>query len=188
VPPHAPIKEVARVLAETGAAAAPVVSATGVVLGTITALDIVRDQDHGPREGRHTAAEVMRRHPVTIGADTPLDHAAHLLTNRRTTHLVVLDADGTVIGVLDRRALLTPLCRPDDEIETDAVAVIRAQVPPGSGTIRVCVRNGVVHLTGDLAGQTDNTAVRRALQAIAGVIDVHDDVVHPDTATTSRHR
>lgn len=188
VAPHTPIKQVAHVLAETGLAAAPVVSATGAVLGTITPLDIVRAQNGAPRPGRHTAAEVMTRHPVTVGADTPLDRAARLLTERRTTHLVVLDTAGALLGVLGRRDLLTPLCRPDGEIEADAAATVEGLVPAAGGSVTVRVREGIVHLTGELAGQSDGTQLRRALRNIPGVIDVRDELLHPDAATAGRHR
>jgi len=189
VPPHAPMKEVAHVLAETGVAAATVVSAAGVVLGTVTTLDILRAQDRGPRPGRHTAAEVMHRRPITIGADTPLDQAAHLLADRRTTHLVVVDAAGAVLGVLGRRDLLALLCRPDKDIEADAEAAVRANLPSNGGAIRVSVLDGIVQLTGTMGGPSDDGRIRRAVRDIPGVIDVRDEVVHPDTATAGgRHR
>lgn len=130
----------------------------------------------------------MSRHPVTIDGDTSTDRAVHLLANRRTTHLVVLDADGAVLGVLDRRDLVAGLCRPDAEIEADAVATIAATVPSGGGTIRVRVRDGVVHLTGALPGQHDGSTIRDALRMVPGVIDVGDDITHPDTATADRRR
>lgn len=188
VPPHAPIKQVAQLLVQTGAAAAPVVSATGVLVGTVSALDIVRAQERGPWSGRHTAAEVMARYPVTIEADAPLDRAARLLADRRTAHLVVVDRAGAVVGVVDRRDLLDPLCRPDREIHADVVAAIDTLVPMNGGTIRVDVLDGIVHLTGDLAGQSDGRAVRQAVHDVPGVIDVRDDVLHPDTATSGRYR
>jgi len=188
VAPHTPIKKVAHVLAETGLPAAPVVSATGSVLGTVTPLDIVRAQDGGPRPGRHTAAEVMTRHPVTIGADTPVGRAARLLTERRTTHLVVLDGAGAVLGVLGRRDLLVPLCRPDGEIEADAASTVDGLAPGAGGSVRVHVRDGIVHLTGTLAGQPDGGRIHRALRDVPGVIDVRDELLHPDATTTGRHR
>lgn len=165
VAPHTPIRQVAHVLAETGLAAAPVVGATGAVLDTVTPLDIVRAQDGGPRAGRHSAAEVMSRHPVTVDADTPVDRAAHLLTASRTTHLVVLDPAGAVVGVLGRRDLLLPLCRPDNEIEADAAARVGEIVPTTGGSVRVHVRDGIVHLTGKLTGQSDGA---RGPQRAAG--------------------
>lgn len=53
-----------------------------------------------------TAADVMREDLVTVREDTPLDEAAHLMTEHELKRLPVLDAQGRFAGMVSRDSLL----------------------------------------------------------------------------------
>lgn len=52
------------------------------------------------------AGQVMERTFASVGEDTPLEEAARIMTEKRIKRLPVLDAQGHLLGVLRREALL----------------------------------------------------------------------------------
>jgi CBS domain-containing protein len=64
----------------------------------------------GPDADRRSAREVARTSPVTVEPDTPVVHAAHMMADNETTHLVVVEggngAPTAVVSTLDIAAVL----------------------------------------------------------------------------------
>jgi len=122
VQPETPLEEVVRLLLDRDFRALPVVDDQQHVVGIITNRDLV---ERGGLSGRIellralgegaleqqlaassartlTAADVMTQDLVRVSPDEPLDHAAHLMAERRIKRLPVVDADGRLIGILSR--------------------------------------------------------------------------------------
>lgn len=83
-----------------------------------------------------TVAEVMTYAPETVQADTPLEHAAQLMSERRIGCLPVLDADGRLDGILSETDLLRALAtvlwtdrvrRQRSSLDDELVAALRRE-------------------------------------------------------------
>ena len=84
-----------------------VVDADGRLLGLFTDGDLRRTLADESVDVRTTRiADVMTRSPVTIGSDALAVEAARLMETRKINGLLVLDADGRVVGALNIHDLL----------------------------------------------------------------------------------
>ena len=98
----------------------------GRVTGVISDADVLRRLDSRLRSGvlgalmrrgrlvpdeaaRTTAADLMAAPPLVVAADTPIDQAARRMVEARHKVLPIVDADGTLLGIVDRAHLLAAL-------------------------------------------------------------------------------
>jgi CBS domain-containing protein len=135
VGPDTSVDEAARLLAEHGFGALPVVAQDGVLVGLLRDDDlIVQDARlHMPTvinllggmivwpgslhrlddEVRKVAASVVRDamddDPPTVRADDSLELVATLMHDRDVTHVPVVDGDGRLVGVIARGDLVRAL-------------------------------------------------------------------------------
>ena len=170
VAPHTPFKHVLELLADRAVEAVAVVSATGLVVGEVSEVDLLRHRRrvHRRRDpGRVTASELMRSPVTTVPRDVPLARVEPMLADH--TQLYVVD-DGRLVGVLTRRAALNGLRRRDKEIQADIEDRI-------GDPVRVSVQNGIVRLAGRLPRRSDTDAVLEQIAEIPGVIAVRDRVI-----------
>lgn len=113
--PDDSLTEVAARLAAGKLGAMPIVD-LGRVIGIATVGDVldaeVRAAMAPPEAATDTAASVMMPHPITIGPDAVLVDAVELMLHRRIRHLPVVDATGTVVGMLSERDVRTAVGDP----------------------------------------------------------------------------
>jgi CBS domain-containing protein len=190
VTPSTPIKEVAGLLVKLQVGAVPVVTPRDGVVGIVTETDLLRkerlqrDPDgshsaHLPyRERRaiataETAGEIMNPQPATVRPDAAIAEAARLMSHHETRCLLVTDDGGKLLGMVDARNLLRIFLRSDEAITLDIVGDV---LPRYLGTnpvmVDVEVIDGVVRLTGEVERKSMLAAVRPAVRAVDGVIDV----------------
>jgi len=125
VEPTTPIRRVVEMMLGKTYRAVPVTEG-GKPMGIITNLDLVRRGGLGVRldllksldtpqvhetldrlsQQNRTAAEVMTKDPVTVGATTTLPEAAELMARRRLKRLPVVDERGMLMGMVSRVDLL----------------------------------------------------------------------------------
>lgn len=122
----APVGEVLDAVTSTRLNRAIVVDADGRVLGIVTDQDLLAQLDPGAETGlmaalmrrgrltpeasvRATARDVMRGPVVSVPADTPVRDAAQRMLEGRRKVLPITDADGRLLGVVDRADLLRAL-------------------------------------------------------------------------------
>jgi CBS domain-containing protein len=118
---EAPLGEVLDAVTSTRLNRAVVVDDERHVLGVVTDADLLAQLDPGGQTGlldtlmgrvhyrgqtRATAREVMRAPPVTVAADTPVAEAAQRMLEARRKVLPITDAEGRLLGVIDRADLL----------------------------------------------------------------------------------
>lgn len=99
----APIREVARMMAEHDCGMIPIVERNGAtdVIGTVTDRDIaLRIVANGRDLDGATAKDAMSKDPICIHADQSLDEAEELMKRHQIRRLVVLDDNGNCCGVL----------------------------------------------------------------------------------------
>jgi len=100
-----PVLEVLRALTAKRAGAALVTDASGKLAGIFTHGDFARRFPSDPEISSRPVAEVMTRGPVTIDADKLAAEVLVVLERHRIDDLVVTDAEGRPLGVVDSQDL-----------------------------------------------------------------------------------
>jgi CBS domain-containing protein len=88
------------------------------LIGILTERDLLRCTAEGIDAKSTSIAEVMTAEPVTISSDTALKDAAEIMFQKWFRHLPVVSPDGSVVGVISLRDLLTVVAEGLDEPET----------------------------------------------------------------------
>ena len=132
VRPDTPLEEVMRIIDENDIQRVIVVDDAGKLLGTIFDRDLLdlfsghrvdiwdriagrltftaMGQKHRAvleKAAKKTASEIMKKDLVTAAADTTLDEAIRLMTVHQIKLLPVVAKDGTFVGVVGRKMLLS---------------------------------------------------------------------------------
>jgi CBS domain-containing protein len=129
---NASFQELATMLHEQRVSGFPVLDDGDRVIGVVSEADLLARQvlagiipgggtaEPGERPQLYelTAGELMTRPPVTIGPDEPASHAALLMYNRRVRRLPVIDADGSLIGIVTRSDVLSVHHRQGQTVES----------------------------------------------------------------------
>lgn len=185
----------------------PVIDRDGTLLGIVTEADFLRRSELGTEKHRsrwleflvtpgqladeytqshaRRVADVMSQPAVTIELDAPLSEAVDVMTRLDVKRLPVM-SDGRAVGILSRADVLRALSRilrprdtaprPEADVRRDIDATL-AKLPFQTGTVEVSQDGGVVRLTGAIMDDRERNAIRVAIENIAGVESVRDDLV-----------
>lgn len=191
VGPENPLRDVARMMADHGISAVPVVE-NGSVLGIVSEGDIV-SKERGPSlpRGRlsrwfgrapsaaetdrleaRIAGQAMTSPAITIDSWRTTAEAAALMLDRRVHRLPVLK-DGKLVGIVSRPDLVSAFARSDEEIALDVredVLLRSFWMTPGE--VEVSVRNGEVSLTGTVESDLLAQIIPETVQRVPGVVRV----------------
>ena len=182
VSPDTAARDAARLLAERGFTALPVVDTTGTFVGVVGEAELLRDrlpQDprwlvHGePPAPRHApgdlVAQVMTKPTVTVTPNTDLAEVADLMLEHGVRSVPVVH-EGHLAGIVTRRDMLRSISRADWIIEAE----IRHRLGVVGGTHRwqVEARGGKVSIVDSLSDATDRHVAEVLARAVAGVTDV----------------
>ncbi|MGW4966012.1 CBS domain-containing protein [Nonomuraea sp. NPDC004186] len=205
VKPDTPFKDVAELLVRRGVSAVPVLEDDGRVAGVVSEADLLRKEefreqyygeDYRPRlrarlrrrlagRGEHgqekadaaTAAELMSAPAMTVAPDVSTVTAARLMDEHDVKRLVVVDAEGRLMGVVSRRDLLKAYVRDDAELKSWVEEAIPEQARWNDHTgIVVQVQDGIVTLSGCTSTRTEAPAVHMA-KGLGGVVGVRESLV-----------
>jgi arabinose-5-phosphate isomerase len=100
VAPEASFTDLMREMSAKGLGAAAVVDAAGRAIGIFTDGDLRRRIETGADLRALTAAEVMHAGPRTLRAEALAAEAAEMMERHRVNNLLVVDADGVLVGAL----------------------------------------------------------------------------------------
>jgi CBS domain-containing protein len=191
VGPETPLRDVARMMADHGISAVPVVE-NGSVLGIVSEGDIV-SKERGPSlpRGRlsrwfgrapsaaetdrleaRIAGQAMTSPAITIDSWRTTAEAAALMLDRRVHRLPVLK-DGKLVGIVSRPDLVSAFARSDEEIALDVredVLLRSFWMTPGE--VEVSVRNGEVSVTGTVESDLLAQIIPETVQRVPGVVRV----------------
>ena len=206
----ATLRDAAKVLVNSRFSALPIIDEKGAMTGIVSEVDLIRrvvgDEDYPTQLHAHLGdpdsqealaapvAQVMTREVITAGEDTPLEDIATLILKHQKKRIPIV-RDGSVVGIVSRtdlvKAMLShgaPLTRPAPEAPKDdetlrrqvAAAVQELNIPLG-GAFDVVVRNGSVHLWGQVASVDEDRACEIAAARVPGVTGVmsHMQIVAP---------
>ncbi len=190
-----PFKMVAALLAEHRISAVPVVDGLGRVVGVVSEADLLPKEFRVSRTGllgswRHrgeraladaTAAEELMSAPaITVEPDRTVPDAARIMHRRGVKRLPVVDARGTLVGIVSRRDLLRAFLRDDEEIRREiADGIIRRTLWLPGEAARVDVRDGVVTLHGTLEHRGLCSLLVELVGRVEGVVDIRDEMTAP---------
>jgi CBS domain-containing protein len=204
IPPETPVIAIARLLADRGISAVPVVDSEGRALGIVTEADLIRrlagevdkptgwfaslfgdqerDADRYARTHGVIARDVMTAEPVAVDPDTPASAIAHLMEDKGIRRVLVTQ-DGRLKGIVSRADLLRALVAPtheeatlsDDRIRRAVMAAMQKEPWADTFYTLVDVKDGVV----EFHGFSRSAAVQRGLRVLAenipGVKNVVDN-------------
>ncbi len=116
-----PLKDVTRMFGENRITGAPVVNASGDLVGVISLTDIIRKTNNIGAWSPSTAGQIMTKPAVTVAPNETLQRVCEMMYNRRIHRVVV--AEGTQIrGILTTmdilRAIATHLRGGEDTFES----------------------------------------------------------------------
>jgi len=118
---------------------------------------------------------------VTIEGDRPLELAARLMLERGVHRLPVVDAAGTLVGIVTRGDLVRAFVRSDAEIAAEIrteVVARRLWLDPSS--VQIEVAEGEVTLTGRLESRADAEALEALARRVPGVVAVRANLTWAD--------
>ena len=184
VRPDTPFKECVEMVRLHRVGALPVVAASGDLLGILTESDLLRKEEvkSGMLEVRGTARvakEAMTRAVVTVDPTTAVAQAARIMHECSVRHLPVTDSGGRLVGIVSRADLLKVFLRTDESIRRE----VEEEVLPRTfgiqpGAVEVAVRQGIVHLDGEV--ETSNLArlIPDFVDRVEGVVGVENHLQH----------
>ncbi len=195
VPPETPVLAVARLLADRGISAVPVVDAEGKLRGVVTESDLIRRlageedrpvgwltsffasperaADRYARTHGATAADVMTRPVVAVEMDAPVSTIARLMEEKGIRRVLVTE-EGRLKGIVSHADLLRALVAPapaeealsDDRIRRAVLAAMKKEPWADTFYTLVEVKDGIV----EFHGFSRSPAVQRGLKVLAETV------------------
>jgi CBS domain-containing protein len=204
VPPETPVMAMARLLADRGISAVPVVDGEGKVLGIVTEADQIRRlageedkptswfgalfSDPASQAERYarthgvTARDLMTEKVVTVAPDTTAAHIAQMMEQQGIRRVVVVEGE-KLKGIVSRADLLRALVAPpheeaelsDERIRRAVMAAMKKEPWTDTFYTMVEVKDGVVTFHGFRRSDAVQKALRVLAENVPGVKDIKDD-------------
>lgn len=186
-------KEIVDAIVRNRISAVPVIDTARRVLGVVSEADLLAriagstgtpprgDQGSSPLSTQRkahaaTAAELMTSPAVTTTpATTVLDAAIHAARSR-VRRLPVVDAAGTLVGIVTRGDLVKVFLRADQDVLADITNRIASHQPRLAQAIHVEVHEGVARLHGAVDTPAQAAQICALASEIAGVVDVRSEL------------
>jgi CBS domain-containing protein len=195
--PDALLKEAALELVRRRVSGMPVVE-DGRVVGVLSEADILakegEEEKHGgflqwlvdpgdpwvaARFDAVTVADAMSAPARTILPDRTVAEAATLMLDENVNRLPVVDADGTLLGLVSRADLVRAFVRTDAEVLHEIQEdVLRRVMWLNPSEVEVTVVDGVVTLKGEVASEADADLLPTFVRRVPGVVEVSSALTH----------
>jgi CBS-domain-containing membrane protein len=191
----APYKEMAAMMHDQRVSAFPVIDDGNKVTGVVSEADLLtkaalegtvprtllsRNERVRKQTNAVTAADLMTKPPVTIGADEPVTSAARLMFDQRVKRLPVVSDDGTLIGIVTRTDVLSVYSRPDAEIQRQVTQdLILGTFLCDPYAFTVTVKDGIVTIEGTPETSLVGNHMIAAIRHMEGVVAVRDRLSFP---------
>jgi CBS domain-containing protein len=186
-----PFKVIVTRMLAARVAAVPVIDDAGLVVGVVTAHDLLARKagrvrhwaglagpwHHGENDATaaSTASHLMTPPLATIRADATAQQAASLMCRHRVGALPVTDAVGGLIGIISQDDVLSTFTRPDEAISREVTSrVIEREFMLNPQAFSVTVRQGIVTLAGRPETDEVGRSLADAVRCVDGVIAVRD--------------
>ncbi len=171
-----PFHSIAALLSANRIGAVPVIDDSGVLVGVVSEMDLIRA---GPRTNRSlgdlVARDLMSAPPTTVGMAESVPGAAQRLAATGVRRLFAVE-NGRLTGVLSRRDLLRSYLRDDDDIRVQVERDVLALLPSDHTLVRASVTDGVVLLVGRVEWHSALAGIDAVVRAVPGVVEVRDRI------------
>ncbi|MFC8864322.1 CBS domain-containing protein [[Kitasatospora] papulosa] len=188
--PEASVKDVVWSLLYNKVSALPVVDPRHRPVGMVSETDLLRRRpglpnSKGDSREAITAGDLMTTPVWTVCPECSLATATQMISEHGVGRLPVIDASGTLVGVVSRSDLLRPLLRRDEAIQNEvALEVLNRKLQVASGNVSATVQDGVVTLRGSVQKKSNIGVIVTLCRHVEGVIEVksrlgykEDDIV-----------
>ena len=167
--PNFSAAQAARMLADRGFSALPVVNDAGELVGIVTEADLLRNRfpPDGSTAPGTTVADVMSSPVIGVSHDTDVTVVARAMITAQRRCLPIVDGD-RLVGVITRRDIVRVLARRDADIANDVRAHLR--VLGGQSRWSVQVSDGDVVITDRFHDASDRSVAQVLAEAVPGVI------------------
>lgn len=194
---HLPLRTAAQLLVHHRVQGAPVVAATGGLIGVLSEQDLLEKEAPLTRLGSRADPGVGgRRQAVTVGEacsrparitvpEATLRQAAGVMLDHAVARLVVVDCSD-ITGIITRHDVLTALLRSDAQLQAAAEERLAAV---GESDVHVTVTWGEATLAGTAATRSRAQQARDAISDLDGILAVHGHPHwrHDDTPSAIPH-
>jgi CBS domain-containing protein len=185
-------REMVGLIEEARVSALPVLSDEGKVLGIVSEADLLLKESRPGHEDRQlfeskahrverskaegtTAGEIMSSPAITAPPEMPVQEAARLMHEKRVKRLPILDADGSLVGIVSRSDLLRVYMRDDETLRRQIREdLIRGALWMDADSITVEVTGGVVRLSGQVDRRSQVPVLMHTVALVPGVVAVQD--------------
>jgi CBS domain-containing protein len=176
VAPDASFKTCAELMRTHSISALPVVTSGNRLAGLVSEADLMVLAADRRRVARPPeAADLMTRDVATIAAGASLAAAARTMFARNVKRLLVVDATQHLVGIVSRSDILKVFLRSDEAIRREVATGLLGELPLlGRGRVQVEVREGVVHLFGEVESGSLTALLIRLVTAVPGVVGVEN--------------
>ncbi|NXY99797.1 BON domain-containing protein, partial [Streptomyces sp. BR123] len=114
--------------------------------------------------------------------ETTLPQAARLMAGRHVKRLPVVDADGTLKGIVSRTDLLKVFLRTDEDLTAEIrQSVVKRLFPLSHAAVKVTVSQGIATLTGQVKDRDLIPLAERLTHSVEGIVDVRCRLQAPST-------
>jgi CBS domain-containing protein len=195
-----PLSEVARLLVEHGISGLPVVDDAGRVVGVVSEGDLLikeaghpspsstrraqaghearrQAKAHQSKIDARTAGEAMTSPALTIEPYRAVRKAAEIMTEHQVNRLPVVDADGSLLGIVTRADLIRAFVRSDEELAQairNDVIIRTMWLDPAKFT--VSVDRGVARISAAVIKRSTAELIARFTAMVPGVLSVDSDI------------
>jgi CBS domain-containing protein len=181
VTPETGVKVAARILADRGLSALPVVDAKGTLMGIVSEADLLAIETRpdsrlqatpqAPSAGTtpKSVADVMTRDVLVVKEDSEVSQAARIMLEAGVKRLPVVRGR-RVVGIVSRRDLIRVIARRDDGIEAELARRL-GELGLGAAPGSFSVADGVATIEIDDHGSGRRLAESVAL-SVPGVLEV----------------
>jgi CBS domain-containing protein len=178
VHPATTVKQAAKLLADNGFTAMPVIEGDKFV-GIVSEADLVRDRFPADPRYRYEAqdapnlpvarlvGEVMSTPAIGVGPGTDVTVLARTMLADQHRFMPIVDG-GALIGVVTRRDLIKVLARPDEELAREVTSKLESYGGPGRWT--VTVKDGEAVVRDEFDDATDRHIALVLAEAVPGVV------------------
>jgi CBS domain-containing protein len=189
-----PFKALAAIMAEHGLTALPVLDSERRIAGIVSESDLMRKEEYQddpearrpPRSHHHraqaeglTAGQVMNSPAITISPEASIVEAARAFDRAHVSHLVVTEADGSLVGTVTPLDLLKVYLRTDGEIRDEILdEVITNYLGCDQSRAEVTVTDGIVTLRGEVERKSMVPLAARMARSVDGVVDVTNHLAY----------
>jgi CBS domain-containing protein len=188
VQPDTAFKDCVEMLGVHRIGALPV-TADGRLVGILTESDLLRKEEAKggrpifARASARIPSDAMTRAMVTVRPTTGIAEAARLMQQASVRHLPVTGPDGRLLGIVARADLLKVFLRSDESIRRELdEELLPATFGIPRGTLELDVRDGVVHLAGNVE-RSQQQLLLALVERTEGVVAVVPRLTSPPALT-----